>query len=93
MIDITHKKCIHNGCILRPNYNFPGEKIAKFCLKHKLQNMVNILSKKCEYLGCGFAAIFNNKGEKPRFCATHKLPEMTNMKQSKSLCEFINCNE
>jgi len=35
MIDLKHKKCIHNGCSINPVYNLDGEHKGIYCNKHK----------------------------------------------------------
>ena len=47
MIDIRHKKCIHEGCKIRSSFNFENEKIPKYCFEHKKPNMIDIISRTC----------------------------------------------
>ena len=46
MIDIKHKRCIQEGCIIRPSFNLPTETKVLYCNEHKLENMINIVNKK-----------------------------------------------
>jgi hypothetical protein len=46
------KYCKENDCNTRPNYNLPDKKIGIYCLKHKKDNMVNVVTKKCLEENC-----------------------------------------
>ena len=43
---------------------------ARFCMEHKADGMVNVVSKRCEM--CTKRPSFNLEGEKARFCSDHK---------------------
>ena len=70
----AHKTyCEHSECHTRASFGFEN-KYARFCKKHKLPNMENVKSKKCEFDGCKTCPNFNYEGEiKALYCATHKL--------------------
>ena len=42
MVNVKDKKCVEEGCIKRPSFNFPSEKKPEFCSNHKKTNMINI---------------------------------------------------
>jgi hypothetical protein len=91
MLNVVSKKCIHIECSVLPSYNYPGEKTAIYCAKHKLDDMINIKSKTCIYEGCNIQPSCNYLGEKTAiYCATHKLYDMVNIKDKK--CIFEGCN-
>ena len=48
MINIMDKTCQYENCKKRPNFNFENEKKAKFCSIHKLNGMINVISKTCK---------------------------------------------
>ena len=37
--------CVHDGCKKRPTYNIEGETKALYCKDHKLEGMINVVSK------------------------------------------------
>lgn len=45
---LVSRLCHHPGCQTIPNYNYPGETTALFCSSHKLENMIDIKSKRCK---------------------------------------------
>jgi len=92
MINVVNRdKCIEDGCITRPSYNFLNEKKGIYCEIHKKPNMHNIKDKRCVHEGCVKIASYNIIGiKKPLYCDEHKLENMTNIKTKK--CEFEGCN-
>lgn len=88
---VNYDKCIEDGCITRPSYNYLNEKKGIYCEIHKKPNMINIKDKRCIHEGCVKIASFNIIGSKqPLYCNEHKLENMTNIKSKK--CEFEGCN-
>ena len=82
MVDVKNKKCIYDGCKVRPAYNNDGETKALYCAKHKLKGMVNIAArnKKCIQHGCDTISCYNKEGEtKALYCVNHKLNGMVNV--------------
>lgn len=63
MVDVIHEKCIYPGCKIIPNFNTPGEK-ARYCISHKLNNMIDVKNKICIHSGCKTRSSFNKNGEK-----------------------------
>lgn len=51
MIDVKNCRCKHPGCTRQPNYGHEGGR-AKYCSSHKLAEMVNVVSRRCDFLGC-----------------------------------------
>ena len=47
MIDIKHQKCIHECCLVRPNYNYDNEVTGIYCTSHKLDGMVDVINNRC----------------------------------------------
>lgn len=41
-VDVKHKRCMHDGCLKRPSFNYSGETRALYCGPHRLQHMVNV---------------------------------------------------
>ena len=41
------KRCIFPGCKTIPNFNLPGKSTATHCATHKLDGMIDIVSKRC----------------------------------------------
>ena len=80
MADVISKKCIHEGCKTRPNYNVEGETKALYCLDHKIDGMVNVKSKTCIHNGCKTTPNYNVEGEKKGlYCLMHQLKGMVNV--------------
>ena len=81
--------CNFEDCNKGACYNYNGDKRRRFCFTHKLENMVNVASKRCEHDGCDKIPTYNLEGEKTnKFCKEHKLP---NMIDRHALCETENC--
>jgi hypothetical protein len=81
MVDVKHKKCIHQNCNIRPAFNNEGEKKALYCTIHKVEGMINIKSKNCIHQDCKKIPVFNNEDEKKGlYCAKHKVEGMVDVK-------------
>jgi len=81
--------CEVEDCKKKASFNYIGEK-ARFCFNHKLENMIDVINKKCEFNSCPTQPKFNYKGEKGgRFCSKHKMINMINVVNK--TCEFTNC--
>lgn len=74
----------HPGCRKRPGYNFPGESTTgKYCSQHKLEGMVDVKHKPCQFEGCSKRPYFNYQGETHGvLCNEHKQPGMINVGQA-----------
>jgi hypothetical protein len=82
--------CQENNCKLHSNFNFKGEDKVKFCSKHKLDGMIDVKHKTCEYLDCKVIPSFNFEGQTTRkFCSIHKQEGMINF--NSKYCEYNGC--
>ena len=52
MIDVKSRRCIHPNCKKQPNYNNEGEEKGLYCITHKKENMINVISKTCKSEWC-----------------------------------------
>ena len=85
----SERVCNFEDCKKGACYNYVGDKRRRFCFTHKLDNMVNVASKRCEHEDCDKIPTYNLEGEKTnKFCKNHKLPDMISRHTS---CEFENC--
>jgi hypothetical protein len=85
------KRCQHDGCNTRPNYNFQGQTKTLYCNVHKLPDMVDIKSKRCQHDGCNTLPVYNYQGQtKAMYCNAHKLPDMVDIKHKR--CQQDGCN-
>ena len=50
--------CFQEGCTVKPCFNIKGAKVGKYCQKHKLDGMINITKKICQYDNCDFAILW-----------------------------------
>ena len=86
-----HKKCIDiddngNKCKTIPTYNYEDKTKAKYCNKHKLDGMIDIINKKCTHVDengnkCKTRPIYNYEDKtKAEYCNQHKLDGMINIK-------------
>ena len=81
MVDVRHKFCEFTGCKLRASIT--NTQTGKhFCSTHGSdKKKERVITKKCEFNGCNSAGpTFDIKGGKGRFCKSHKLPGMINIK-------------
>ena len=66
--------CIEESCNKSPSFNYIGTKIPLYCSSHKLDDMIDIVHKKCTYKNCIKYPCFNYKNQtKGLFCLLHKL--------------------
>ena len=56
--------CIEKSCKKQSNYNNEGEKTALYCVTHKKEGMINVISKTCIEKNCKKQPSYNNEGEK-----------------------------
>jgi hypothetical protein len=89
MINIKHKKCQHENCNLIPSYNFIGEKNAKYCKNHKLDNMIDVTHISCEVVSCANRPVYNLISETcPKFCIEHKTTDMVCLTNKKCINDW-----
>ena len=91
MINIKDKICVEEGCTIRSNYNFKGNKIGLYCNNHKKSGMIDVKNRVCTYKNCNIRPTFNYSNNKlPLYCVSHKLENMINVVNTK--CIFNDCN-
>lgn len=77
-------KCINELCNVSAVFNFKTETNGLYCNKHKLIDMVNIVSKKCKQTGCLLYPNYNYTSSKGGlYCVSHKLENMIDMTHKK----------
>jgi hypothetical protein len=91
MINVMNKKCDHDLCFKSPSYNYINEKKPKYCVDHKLENMVDVVNKNCIFQSCSNRAIYNMPDEKPLYCAAHKTENMIDLINKR--CAHLGCTK
>jgi hypothetical protein len=93
MVDIKHELCNRNGCILRPMFNYSGETKGVFCNSHKLDNIEDVVNKKCLSEWCNTQTRLNKYEGYCLFCYIHLFPDKPvtrNYKtKEKSVVDFV----
>lgn len=84
----SYQYCRAEGCPKQAIYGIEQYK-SLYCLEHKFNGMINVMSKRCEYSGCMSRPSYGNKGERPIFCSKHKLNTMVDVIHK--TCEFNDC--
>ena len=76
MNDLVHKICTEPGCNKKqPLFNFKDEKRGLYCKKHKKEEMVDVVHKKC--LDCDKIPLFNFKDKNSGiYCKKHAKENM-----------------
>jgi hypothetical protein len=93
MLYLPIPMCKFDGCSIKPNYNYNGEK-AIYCFKHKLDKMINVNIQKCKYENCFKVPSFNYQDEtKCLYCKEHMLEGMINVRHNINKCLYENCNK
>jgi hypothetical protein len=82
-----YRKC--KVCDKQPSYGYPGGK-AEYCAKDKLEGMINVVTKRCNFGECITIPCFGFLGKRPERCAKHHLEGMKNL--SKKLCNYPECD-
>ena len=86
------QSCIYNNCNKRASFNLEGTKKGIYCSTHKLENMIDVVSKTCIFEGCNKHPTFNIECEKKAiYCSTHKLEGMIDITHKR--CIFYECNK
>jgi len=94
-ISSTQKKnkyCQFPGCSIQASFNWKGFKRGIFCLAHRVPGMSNVSSMTCLHEGCTIQPKFNFAGKVRRYCFTHKLEGMINVKPFIYRCENSQCD-
>jgi len=82
--------CEGENCHKQPSFNWPGQKLRRFCAEHRSPGMVDIGSMKCIHEGCTRQPHFNFQGQIRRFCSAHKVEGMVNV-SPQLCCEHPGC--
>lgn len=91
--------CEYEGCRIGRSYGYPIDDsnfeyrgVPRFCSRHKLEGMINLINKKCEQVDCKKRAFQGYIGDKNvRFCADHRLEGMTDLVNK--LCAHEGCKK
>lgn len=65
--------CKHPNCFKQPSYHFPDQHPPLFCKAHKLDTMVNVKSKRCQFEGCTRQAAYDPAVRQARMCRRHQV--------------------
>ena len=90
MVDVKNKRCMHEHCTKRPNFNLPTETKGLYCFEHKLENMISVKSKKCQEKKCKDLAMYGFSNKRAQYCASHQKPNMVNI-QVENTCIIDGC--
>jgi len=82
--------CEGEDCNKQPSFNWPGQKLRRFCADHRSPGMVDTGSRKCLHEGCMRQPHFNFQGQIRRFCSEHKAEGMVNV-APQLVCEYPDC--
>lgn len=56
---------------------------------HRLDNMIDVVNRHCEYAGCTKTPSYGYVGERAQYCSHHHLPDMEDVKNRR--CEWHEC--
>jgi hypothetical protein len=84
--------CKEDICKKFAAYNLEGE-TAKYCSKHKIKDMINFNSIRCEDEECKKLENFNYEDKtNPLYCSTHKLDDMINTRSKRCVDKNVENN-
>ena len=86
-VDVANKRCEDDECDKHPVYGIKGGK-PTHCRKHKSDEMIDVVSKRCE---CDEFAYYGVKGGKRTHCRKHKSDEMIDLVNKR--CDHDECEE
>jgi len=87
----TVNVCCALGCPKDGFFGYIGKE-ERFCITHKLDNMMDVRYRRCEEPTCPRRAYFNYQGELvARLCSHHSLIGMKNVKGNIKKCEEPTC--
>jgi hypothetical protein len=49
MVNVKKNVCSNDNCLKGACFNFPGQTKGLYCLEHKTNGMVNVVTEKCIY--------------------------------------------
>jgi hypothetical protein len=92
IINVIKPHCTGENCTTKPIFNKEGETKGLFCAKHKDDDMINVLDKRCKK--CNMLARYNigiddEKNFKPLYCFIHASDDMHDVKRN--TCNVDNC--
>ena len=91
-IDTSIPICNNKDCSKIASYNEYNEKKGLYCNVHKLNGMVNVISKMCSYEGCTKIPVYNKENEiTGLYCKEHKTDDMINV--ISRTCKENGCNK
>jgi len=83
--------CKDPDCKKQAIYNVEGKKNGLYCSKHKIEGMMNVVSKRCIHEKCNVRPNYNVEGEKKGlYCLKHKLEGMVDVVNKR--CKSSWCN-
>ena len=91
MISIYAKRCKHENCKTRPNYNYEGQTEGMFCAKHRNADMIDVVHSKCDFDNCTTRPGFGIPGNKPIRCFQHREEGMISHPTKR--CDKKDCKE
>lgn len=68
------------------------QKKAEYCFEHKENGMIDVIHKRCKYLGCTKIPSYAFENSSPEFCAEHRETGMIFTNTNK-LCIYENCSK
>ena len=89
-MNMNNKKCLVDGCVTEPIYNYPTAKAGIYCKEHKLDSMIDVKNIKCIHGTCKTRANYNYPNfKKGQYCSKHQKDGMVNVIYR--LCEHEPC--
>lgn len=84
--------CKEKDCKKQALFNFKEKSKPKYCGSHRIDKMINVMSKKCKETGCYKQPVYNYIGETSgKYCFNHRKDEMINIRNKR--CEHSKCNK
>ena len=66
-------RCNIKTCKKTPNYGYLNDTIAKYCVTHKKEKMIDITNKTCIHEGCNKKSIIGGTDNIPKYCRSHNV--------------------
>lgn len=82
--------CVFPSCSKRASFDVEGSSQVRYCKIHKLLEMVDVTSHRCEHAGCNTFPCYAMPGSRASFCVTHRSPGMVDVRSKK--CVHPACN-
>ena len=81
---------MHFMCKKHRHYGIRGRR-PTHCAVHKLENMVDVVNKRCVHPTCEELPVYNVRGKRPTHCVVHKLENMVDVKNKR--CAHPTCEK